>query len=900
MATLNINGKVHEVAVEADTPLLWVIREQVGLTGTKYGCGVEQCGACSVHINGEVRRSCGIAVGTVKVTDRIVTIEGLSANRSHPVQKAWAALDVPQCGYCQSGQIHGGGGPAQKESAPDGQGHRRCHDEHLPVRHLPAHPCRRASRGRLARIGCPRPRQVVGARRSHAQDDERPNPPSLSRRKFLVGSAAAGGGLALGFHLPFGIGAAEAQGTAAAPEINAWVVVRADDTCVIRIARSEMGQGTLTGLAQLVAEELECDWSKVTTESPTPGQNLARKRVWGEMSTGGSRGIRTSEDYVRRGGAAARMMLLQAAANEWKVPVAELTVGNGIITHPASKRTTTYGKVAAAAARLTPPDPASIKLRDPKNWKIAGKPLRRLDTLPKVDGSLVYAIDVTLPGMRCAAIKACPVFGGKLVSFDESRIAARPGSPRAVKVNDATVAVVADTWWRAKSALEALPIVWDEGPGATQSSATIAERLKEGLTTDDAFASRQEGDAQKAIAGAAKRVEAVYGTPFLAHATMEPMNCTARVAADRAEVWVPTQNGEASLASLSEESGLPLDKCEVYKHPLGGGFGRRGGTQDFVRIAVAIAKQFPGVPIKTIWSREEDMTHDFYRPVSQCRMAAGIDDGGKLVALHVRVSGPSISGYLTPSVVINGRDDRQLQGYYAKPGDAQLGYTVPNLLVEYALRPTHVPVGPWRGVNTNQNAVYMECFIDEAAKASGADPLEFRRSLMQQRPKHLAVLNAAAAKADWGKPLPAGVHRGIAQFMGYGSYTAAVAEVSMSAEGKVKVHRMVLALDCGHVVNPDQVAAQVEGSVAFGLSATFYGECTVENGRIAQTNFHDYGILRLAGMPRVETVLVPSYDFWGGVGEPTICVVAPAVLNAIFAATGKPVRSLPLKNLQMA
>jgi len=722
---------------------------------------------------------------------------------------------------------------------------------------------------------------------------------SRSRRRFLAGSAAAGGGLALGFQLPFGIGAAEAQGAAAGPEINAWVVVKPDDTCVVRIARSEMGQGTLTGLAQLVAEELECDWTKVTTESPTPGQNLSRKRVWGEMSTGGSRGIRTSEDYVRRGGAAARMMLLQAAANQWNVPVGELDVANGVITHGASKRSTTYGKVAAAAAKLTPPDPKSITLKDPKDWKIAGKPVKRLDTLAKVDGSLVYAIDVSPPGMRSAAIKACPVFGGKLVSFDESRIVGRPGSPRAVRVNDATVAVVADTWWRAKSALEVMPIVWDEGPGAAQSSATIAERLKDGLATDDAFAARQEGDAQKAIAGATKKVEAVYATPFLAHATMEPMNCTARITADRAEVWVPTQNGEASLAALSEEAGLPLAQCEVYKHPLGGGFGRRGGTQDFVRVAAAIAKQFPGIPIKTIWSREEDMTHDFYRPVSQCRMAAGIDGGGKLVALHVRVSGPSISGYLTPSVIINGRDDRQLQGYYAKPGDAQLGYTVPNLLVEYALRATHVPVGPWRGVNTNQNAVYMECFIDEAARAAGTDPVEFRRGLMQAHPKHLAVLNAAAAKADWGKPLPAGVHRGIAQFMGYGSYSAAVAEVSVSDKGKVRVHRMVLALDCGHAVNPDQIAAQVEGSVAFGLSATFYGECTVENGRIAQTNFHHYEILRLAEMPKVETVLVPSYDFWGGVGEPTICVVAPSVMNAIFAATGKPVRSLPLKNLQL-
>jgi isoquinoline 1-oxidoreductase beta subunit len=362
---------------------------------------------------------------------------------------------------------------------------------------------------------------------------------------------------------------------------------------------------------------------------------------------------------------------------------------------------------------------------------------------------------------------------------------------------------------------------------------------------------------------------------------------------------VATQNGEASLATLSEASGLPLEKCEVYKHILGGGFGRRGGAQDYVRQAVDIAKQFPGVPIKMIWSREEDMTHDFYRPISQCRAEAGLDENGKLVGLHVRVSGQSINAFLNQAAAKDGKDDRQLQGYYAAPGDAQLGYSVPNLLIEYAMRNTHVPVGPWRGVNTNQNGLYMECFIDEVARAAGADPVAFRRTLMQNHPKHLGVLNAVAAKADWGKPLPAGVHRGVAQFMGYGSYSAAVAEVSVNDKGKLKVHRMVLGVNCGHAVNPDQIAAQVEGSVAYGLSATFYGECTVEKGRIAETNFHTYEILRLKDMPKIETVVVPTNDFWGGVGEPTICVVAPAVLNAIASATGKPVRTLPLKHMQM-
>jgi isoquinoline 1-oxidoreductase beta subunit len=729
----------------------------------------------------------------------------------------------------------------------------------------------------------------------------RGNVTNLSRRQFIIGSAAAAsGGLALGFRLPFGIGSVEARSAASAGiEVQAWVVVKPDDTCVIRIARSEMGQGTLTGLAQLVAEELECDWKKVATEVVTPGQNLARKRVWGEMATGGSRGIRTSQDYVRRGGAAARMMLLQAAADQWKVPVGEVTVANGVITHAASRRSTTYGKVAPAAAKLTPPDPKSITLKDPKDWKIAGKPVKRLDTADKLDGRKIYAIDLKLPGMLCAAVKACPVFGGTLKSYDEAKIASLPGVRRVVKVNEATVAVVADTWWRATSAVDALPIVWDEGPGASQSSATIAEHLKGGLTAPGDYAGWREGDALKAIEGAAKKVEAIYGTPFLAHATMEPMNCTARVSADRAEVWVPTQNGEASLAALSEASGLPLDKCEVYKHDLGGGFGRRGATQDFVRHAVAIAKQFPGLPIKMIWSREEDMAHDFYRPISQCRLAAGLDAGGKLVGLHVRVSGQSINAYLSPGVIKDGKDNRQLQGYWKEPGDAQFGYTVPNLLIEYAMRNTHVPVGPWRGVNINQNGVYLECFMDEVARAAGRDPLEFRRALMGNHPKHLAVLNAAAAKADYGKPLPAGVHRGIAQFMGYASYSAAVAEVSVTARGEVRVHRIVIAIDCGHAVNPDQIAAQAEGSVAFALTATFYGECTVENGRMAELNFDTYQIMRLAEMPKVETVIVPSYDFWGGVGEPTICVVAPAVLNAIHAATGKPVRSLPLKNVKL-
>ncbi len=718
--------------------------------------------------------------------------------------------------------------------------------------------------------------------------------PQLSRRAFVVGSAAvAGGGLALGFNLPFGMDEAAAQ--AAGAEVNAWVVIKPDDTCVIRIARTEMGQGTRTGLAMLVAEELECSWKKIAAEQVTAHTNLARKRVWGEMGTGGSRGIRTSHDYVRRGGAAARMMLMQAAADQWKVPVGELTVSEGIITHASSKRTISYGKVAAAAAKLTAPDPKSITLKDAKDWKIAGKPTKRIDTADKLNGSKVFGVDLKLPNMLCAAIKECPVFGGKLKSFDEAAIAKMPGFRKVVKVSDNTVAVVADKWWNAKTALEALPIVWDEGENAKQSSATIAARLKEGLTATQTNGARQNGDAMKAIAEATRKVEAVYSTPFLAHATMEPMNCTVKLTADKAEVWLPTQNAEGALAALAEATGMPLEKCEVYMTDPGGGFGRRG-RQDVVYQAAAIAKQFPGTAVKMIWSREEDQAHCFYRPISMFKGTAGLDADGNLVGMHMRVSGQSINAFLAPSAIVDGKDMRQLQGYYEQPGDAQMGYTVPNLLIDYVMRNTHVPVGTWRGVNTNQNGVYLECFMDEVAKAAGKDPLAFRRALMSKHPKHLAVLNAAAEKGDWGKPLPAGVHRGIAQFMGYGSYSAATAEVSVSAKGEVKVHRMVLALNCGHALNPDQIAAQVEGSVAYGLTATLYGESTVDKGRIQELNFDSYEILRLAEMPKVETVIVSTGDFWGGVGEPTICVVAPAMMNAIYAATGKPVRNLPIKN----
>jgi isoquinoline 1-oxidoreductase subunit beta len=716
--------------------------------------------------------------------------------------------------------------------------------------------------------------------------------PKLNRRAFVIGTAAAGAGLALGLDLPFG-GPAVVRAADGSPEVNAWVVIRPDDTVVIRIARSEMGQGTLTGLAQLVAEELECDWSKVTTEFPTPGQSVARKRAWGDFSTGGSRGIRSSQDYVRKGGATARVMLIQAAANEWKVPASECTAANSVITHTPSGRTTTYGKVVEAAAKLEPP--ADVKLKDPKDWKIAGKPMLRLDTADKTTGRMTYGIDVKLPGMLNAAIKDCPVFGGKLKSFDEAKIANMKGVKKVVRVGDSAVAVVADTWWHAKTALDALPIVWDEGENAKVSSESIAQWLAEGLdSSQPAYVGNKNGDAPAAIAGAARKVEAVYNYPYQNHATMEPMNATALYTADKCEVWCGTQNGEAAFAATLEASGLPAEKCDVHKLMLGGGFGRRGMT-DYVRQAVAIAKQMPGTPVKLIWSREEDMQHGKYHPITQCKMTGAFDAQNNLIALHYRLSGQSILFSVRPEGLQNGMDPAAFQGV-AQSGEAAIGYSVPNLLVEHSMRNPHVPPGFWRGVNVNHNAIYMECFMDELAHSVGQDPLEFRRKLMTKHPKHLAVLNAVAEKIGWDKPAPQGVYRGIAQVMGYGSYVAGAAEISVTDGSKIKVHRIVASTDPGYVVNPAQVERQIAGSFVYGLSALFYGGCTVKDGRIEQTNFDTYNSMRINEMPKVEAVMVPSGGFWGGVGEPTIGVAAPAVLNAYFAATGKRIRSVPLRD----
>jgi isoquinoline 1-oxidoreductase subunit beta len=715
-------------------------------------------------------------------------------------------------------------------------------------------------------------------------------PIDISRRRFLIGSAAAGAGLSLGLYLPMAGAASEST---ANPEVNAWVMIQPDEQVIIRIARSEMGQGTLTGLAQIVAEELECDWSNVTTEYPTPGESLARNRVWGSFSTGGSQGIRGSHQYMREGGAAARIMLIEAAAEKWDVPVNECTVSKGIITHVPSGKTTSYGNVATAAAEMIPP--LEVTLKDPKDWKLIGKPLKRLDTFDKLTGKQVFGADLNLPGMLNAAIKACPVFEGTLETFDDQVARSMPGVKAVLKVEDNAVAVVAETWWQAKQALDKVSITWNFGSNANLDSAAIDEMLDEGLTATEAFTGNQVGNALEAIKQSAKTVEATYAYPYQNHATMEPMNATARWTEERCEVWCPTQNGEAALQATAEAAGLPAEQCDVYKIHLGGGFGRRGSFHDFVKQAVDIARQLPGTPVKLLWTREEDMRHGHYHPITKAKLVAGLDDNGDLTGMHIRISGQSILAAVNPSWMQNGVDMFVFQGLLPE-GDHAISYSIPDLLVEHAMRNPPVPPGFWRGVNVNQNAIYMESFIDELAHAAGKDPLVFRQKLMADHPKSLAVLNAVAEKAGWGQPAAPGIYRGLAVCKAFASHVAACAEVSVDQDGLLKIHRIVAATDPGYAVNPQQIEAQVEGSFVFGLSALLYGECTLKNGAVEQDNFHNYPSMLISEMPQVDVIVMPSGGFWGGIGEPTIAVAAPAVLNAIFAATGKRIRSFPLKH----
>ena len=708
---------------------------------------------------------------------------------------------------------------------------------------------------------------------------------TVSRRAFLVRTAAVAGALVLGFHVPW----ERRQGLAAAipnegAELNAWIVIQPDESVVIRVARSEMGQGIFTSLPMLVAEELGCDWSQVRAEYASASDNLRRDNIFGSMGTGGSQSVRGSQDYLLQAGATAREMLLGAAAARWQVPASECQAVNGVIRHGPSGRHLTFGAVAEAAAKR--PLPAEVSLKRPAEWTLIGQRLKRLDTPDKVSGKALFGTDIRVPGMLYAAIRACPVFGGKLRSYDASAVTQRQGVDRVVALADA-VAVVADSYWRAEQALQALPLIWDKGASAEVDSEAILASLRNGLDADDARVGREVGDTERALSKAHQIIEADYYAPYLAHATMEPMNCTAHVTRDRVEVWVPTQNATAALMTAAEAAKVNPSQVEVHNTFLGGGFGRRGTAQDYVQQAVRIAKVV-GRPVQLMWSREEDMRQDFYRPASMARLWAGLDRAGLPTALKARVSAHSILAYLQPDQVEDGLDPIGLQAWDEFP------YTVPNQRIEYAIRNSHVPVGYWRSVNHSQNAFFRECFLDEVAHAGGQDPYLLRRQLLADERQQLAVLDAVAERAGWGQGRSRGVFQGLALNSSYGSHCAQVAEVTLGDDRKLRLVRVVCAIDPGYVVNPDTIEAQVESGVAYGLTAALYGEITVKDGQVEQGNFDDYPMLLAKGMPKVEVYPVPSGDFWGGLGEPPVPPIAPALCNAIFAATGKRVRSLPL------
>jgi isoquinoline 1-oxidoreductase subunit beta len=716
---------------------------------------------------------------------------------------------------------------------------------------------------------------------------------TTTRRTLLRTGLTAAGGLAIG--VGFAPDAAAVDMGAAvwdkpqpedAHEITAWVLVEPDETIVIRVAKQEMGQGVLTSLPMLVAEELECEWAKVRAEYASGNRNMREGSPYGGMSTGGSRSVRGSYRMLQQAGASARARLVAAAAARWGVPASDCTATGGHVLHAG--RSLSYGALAADAARVKLNAEPAIK--SPDKFRLAGRPTPRLDTKVKTTGEAIFGIDTKVPGMLYAAVNACPVFGGKLVSCDDSRIKGRRGIKSVVRLHD-SVAVVADSFWRAKQALAELEPVWDEGPAAHTSSEQFRAEYRAALDGPAANA-RRIGDVKAGLAGAAKTVEAIYEVPHLAHAPMEPLNCTAHVQHGRVDVWIGTQFPEAAIAAAAEVAGVPPAQVFLHNCFLGGGFGRRA-VNDELRQAVAVSKAV-GAPVKLVWTREEDMRHDRYRPQAAIRFRAGLSEEGLPVAWDMRTAVGSIRRSLGWDRVESGVESSAVEGLANAP------YRVASLNVDCVLKNTHVPVMFWRSVGSSQNAFAVESFVDEMAFAAGADPLQFRRKLLAGRPDFLRVLDVLAEKSDWGGKLPAGWGRGLAIHESFGTIVGEVVEASVSGQGAVRVHRVVAVVDCGHVINPRTVEMQIESGVIYGLTAALSGEITIRDGRVEQGNFDDYAVMIMPDAPKIETYLALSGGGkWGGIGEPGTPPAAPALANAIFDATGQRLHSLPVKNARL-
>lgn len=718
------------------------------------------------------------------------------------------------------------------------------------------------------------------------------NAPLLSRRAFIAAGLTVAGGLYVSvasrraFAMPIGPAPWPDEGARPTGEVDAFVVIEPDETILLRIAKSEMGQGVMTSLAMIVAEELECDFAKVKVEYASANRNYTDGKLYGPMSTGGSRSVRGSREFLQQAGASARERLIRAAAIRWGVAPEACVARQGRVTHDASNREATYGALASEAGALPAPS-KEPSIKTPDQYKLIGTRQARFDTPAKVNGSAKFGIDTRLDGMVYAAVANCPVFGGKVKSYDESAIKNRRGIIAVLPVTNG-VAVVADRFWRAKEAAAALPIVWDEGKAASTDSAQFRADYRAALDGPLVNATKR-GDVAKAMSGAAKVVEALYEAPHLAHAPMEPLNATAHWRPDRLDVWLGTQAADSALELAAETGGLDPRNVYVHNCYLGGGFGRRA-VNDELRQAVEVAKAI-GKPVKLVWTREQDIQHDRYRPQAALRLKAALGADGMPTAFDFRTAVGSISRSLGWDDVKSGVERQAVEGL------ANCPYRTEALNVDCLLKNTHVPVMFWRSVGSSQNAFAVESFIDEVAYAAKKDPYEFRRALLADRPDFIAVLDKLADKGDWGKPLPPDVGRGIAIHEAFGTIVGEVAEVQVSKAGEVKVRRVVACIDCGHVVNPTTVEMQIESAILYGLTAALFGEITIKQGRVEQSNFDDYLIARMGDAPLIETHFALSGGGkWGGVGEPGTPPIAPAVANAIFAVTGKRIRSLPLKN----
>ncbi len=703
---------------------------------------------------------------------------------------------------------------------------------------------------------------------------------ALDRRNFLKTSLAGATGLIVGFYLP---GRREVLAAETAPAVlNAFVHVSPENVVTILIGKSEMGQGVITSLSMLAAEELECDWKKIQFEF-APAATVYFDPAFHMQGTGGSQTVHSAWIPMRQAGAAAREMLIAAAAQKWGVDASECHAENGDVVHTGSKRRLTYGSLAEAAAKIQPP--TNVKLKDPSQFKVIGKPIKRLDTADKVNGKAGFGIDARRPGMLHAAVLRCPVFGGKVATFDATKAKTMPGVKDVIQISTG-IAVVADNTWNAMQARNAVVATWDEGPTAAMSTDSIWKMYAAATETPGVVAKKM-GDTDSAMSSAAQKVEAIYQAPFAAHCTMEPMNCTADVREDRVDIWAPTQFQTPAQGIAAHIAGVKPEQSFVHTTYLGGGFGRRGWS-DFVTDACETSKAMKA-PVQVTWSREDDIQHDYYRPASYVKLAAGLGADGNPVAFTARVACDSINNWFFPGSVKNGMDESSVEGLSDMP------YDVANILVDYKMTTPGIPTGFWRSVGASQNGFFEESFIDELAAAAKKDPYEYRKALLSKQPRHLGVLNLAAEKAGWGKPLPKGVFRGIAVVEAFDTYVAEVAEVSVGKDGTVKVHRVVCAVDCGQVVNPHIVEQQAIGGVVFGLTQTLKDEITIDKGRVVQANFDSYDMLRMNEMPKVEVYIVPSTEVPRGMGEPAVPPVAPAVCNAIFAATGKRIRKMPVR-----